>query len=134
MDTTLTKFLSDKRDIFFLTGLKCGIGGMILFTVSSYLGLSFNLQLDMLPILLCIAWFCMSFSVVLIYLAIREIGSTRTGSIFSTSSLFGAFIAFIVLGEPLKITQLLFGVLMFVGILILYKDGDLKSNEELKLS
>ena len=51
MDTTLTKFLSDKRDIFFLTGLKCGIGGMILFTVSSYLGLSFNLQLDMLPIL-----------------------------------------------------------------------------------
>ena len=134
MDTTLTKFLSDKRDIFLLTGLKCGIGGVILFTISSYLGLSFNLPLDMLPVLFFIGWVCMSFSVVLVYLAIREIGSTRTGSIFSTSSLFGAFFAFIILGEPLKITQLLFGVLMFAGILILYKDGDLKSKQGLKLN
>ncbi|MBI4813368.1 MAG: DMT family transporter, partial [Methanobacterium sp.] len=33
MDTTLTKFLSNKRDIFFLTVLKCGIGGSILFII-----------------------------------------------------------------------------------------------------
>ena len=128
MDTTLTKFLSNKRDIFFLTGLKCGIGGLILLAVSYLLGLSFELPLDKVPLLLFIGLGCMSFSIVLIYLAIREIGSTRTGSIFSTSSLFGALIAFLVLGEPLEITQLLFGVLMFVGILILYKDGDLKSD------
>jgi drug/metabolite transporter (DMT)-like permease len=126
MDTTLTKFLSNKRDLFFLTGLKCGIGGVILFIISFSLGLSFELPLEMVPLLLFIGLVCMSFSIVMIYLAIREIGSTRTGSIFSTSSLFGALIAFIVLGEPLKATQLMFGVLMFVGILILYKDGDVK--------
>ncbi|BDZ72157.1 DMT family transporter [Methanobacterium petrolearium] len=124
LDTILTKFLSNKRDVFFLTGLKCSIGGLILFTISFYLGLSFTLPVNMIPLLLFIGLVCMSFSIVLIYLAIREIGSTRTGSIYSTSSLFGAFIAFSVLGEPLKISQLLFGVLMFVGILILYKNGD----------
>jgi len=126
MDTILTKFLSKKRDIFFLTGLKCGIGGLILFSICFYLGLSFTLPLSRVPLLLFIGLVCMSFSIVLIYLAIREIGSTRTGSIFSTSSLFGAIIAFIVLGEPLKISQLLFGVLMFIGILILYKNEDEK--------
>lgn len=134
MDTTLTKFLSHKRDIFFLTGLKCGIGGLILLIVSYFLGLSFELPWDTLPLLLFIALVCMSFSIVLIYIAIREIGSTRTGSIFSTSSLFGALIAFTFLGEPLEITQLLFGVLMFVGILILYKDDDQKIDDGLKLN
>lgn len=123
MDTTLTKFLSNKRDIFLLTGLKCGIGGLILFLISFYLGLSFTLPLKLIPLLLFIGLVCMSFSIVLSYIAIREIGSTRTGSIYSTSSLFGALIAFFVLGEPLMASQLLFGVLMFVGILILYKNG-----------
>ncbi|MBM4240652.1 MAG: DMT family transporter [Euryarchaeota archaeon] len=124
MDTTLSKFLSNKRDIIFITGLKCGIGGLILFLISFYLGLSFTLPLKMIPLLLFISLFCMSFALVLIYLAIREIGSTRTGSIYATSSLFGALIAFIFLNEPLKASQLLFGVLMFVGILILYKNSD----------
>ncbi|BDZ66565.1 DMT family transporter [Methanobacterium ferruginis] len=124
LDTILTKFLSNKRDIFFLTGLKCGIGGLVLFLISWYLGLSFTLPVNMIPLLLFIGLVCMSFSMVLIYLAVREIGSTRTGSIYSTSSIFGALIAFFVLGEPLKASQLLFGVLMLVGILILYKNGD----------
>lgn len=124
MDTTLTKFLSNKRDIFFLTSLKCGIGGLILFLISIFMGLSFALPLNMVPVLFFIALGCMSFSIVLTFIAIREIGSTRTGSIFSTSSLFGAVVAFIVLGEPLEAIQLLFGVLMFWGILILYKNGN----------
>lgn len=124
MDTTLTKFLSNQSDIFFLTSLKCGIGGLILFLISISMGLNFNLPLNMVPVLLFIGLGCMSFSIVLTFIAIREIGSTRTGSIFSTSSLFGAVVAFIVLGESLEATQLLFGVLMFLGILILYKNGN----------
>jgi len=124
MDISLSKYLSNKSDIFFLTGLKCAIGGSILFLTCLTLNLSFKLPLNLLPLLLFIGLVCMSFSIVLIYLAIREIGSTRTGSILSTSSLFGAIIAFIVLGEPLKASQLLFGVLMILGILILYKNGD----------
>lgn len=129
MDTTLTKFLSNQRDIFLLTSLKTGIGGLILFFISISLGLSFTIPLNMLPVLLFIGLGCMSFSIVLTYVAIREIGSTRTGSIFSTSSLFGALVAFIVLGEPLEATQLIFGVLMFLGILILYKNGN-KGNQQ----
>lgn len=129
MDTTLTKFLSNQRDIFLLTSLKTGIGGLILFFISISLGLSFTIPLNMLPVLLFIGLGCMSFSIVLTYVAIREIGSTRTGSIFSTSSLFGALVAFIVLGEPLEVTQLIFGVLMFLGILILYKNGN-KGNQQ----
>ncbi|HEX3013828.1 MAG TPA: EamA family transporter [Methanobacterium sp.] len=58
----------------------------------------------------------------LIYYSLRVIGSTRTGSIFALSSLFGAVTAFIVLNEPLTILQLLFGFLMLLGVFILYKE------------
>ncbi len=120
MDTILSKFLSYKRNIIFITALKTAIGGSILLLISLIMGLSFSLPLDKVPLLLFIGLVCLSFSLPLIYYAIRIIGSTRTGSIFSLSSLFGAMTAFIVLGESLSLMQLSFGVLMIAGVYILY--------------
>jgi len=123
LDTSLSKFLSHKKNIIFITALKTGIGGSILFILSLILGLSFTLPLFRVPLLLFIGLVCVSFSLVLIYYSLRIIGSTRTGSIFALSSLFGAVTAFIALGEPLTVLQILFGILMLVGVLILYKEG-----------
>lgn len=120
MDTILSKFLSYKRNIIFVTALKTLIGGSILFIISLIMGLNFTLPLDKVPLLLFIGLVCLSFSLPLIYYAIRLIGSTRTGSIFSLASLFGAITAFFVLGEPLTLSQLSFGVLMIAGVYILY--------------
>jgi drug/metabolite transporter (DMT)-like permease len=58
----------------------------------------------------------------LIYYSLRTIGSTRTGSIFALSSLFGAITAYFALGEPLTVLRILFGILMLLGVLILYKE------------
>ncbi len=121
LDTSLSKFLSHKQNIIFITALKTAIGGSILLFLSLALGLSFTLPLFRVPLLLFIGIVCVSFSLVLIYYSIRLIGSTRTGSIFALSSLFGAVTAFIALGEPLTIFQILFGFLMLAGVLILYK-------------
>lgn len=120
MDTILSKFLSNKRNIILITALKTAMGGSILLLISLVMGLEFSLPLDKVPLLLFIGLICLSFSLPLIYFAIRIIGSTRTGSIFSLSSLFGAITAFIALGEPLTIIQLSFGVLMVAGVYILY--------------
>lgn len=122
MDTILSKYLSHKKNIIFITALKTAIGGSILLLISLIMGLGFSLPLDKLPLLLFIGLICLSFSLPLIYYAIRIIGSTRTGSIFALSSLFGAITAFAVLGEPLNIVQLSFGVLMVAGVYILYLD------------
>ncbi len=120
MDTILSKFLSQKGNIIFITALKALMGGSILFIISLILGLSFSLPYDKIPLLLFISFICLSFSLPLVYYAIRIIGSTRTGSIFSLSSLFGAVTAFFVLGEQLTISQLSFGILMVIGVYILY--------------
>jgi len=121
LDTSLSKFLSRKKNIIYITALKCAFGGSILFLISLIMKLNFALPLNRIPLLLFIGLVCLSFSLPLIYYSIRIIGSTRTGSIFALSSLFGAITAFIVLNEPLTILQLLFGVLMLLGVFILYK-------------
>ena len=121
LDTSLSKFLSRKQNILFVTALKSGFGGSVLLVISLIGGLAFTLPLFRLPLLLFIGLICVSFSLVLIYYSLRVIGSTRTGSIFALSSLFGAVTAFIVLNEPLTTFQLLFGFLMLVGVFILYK-------------
>lgn len=124
LDTSLSKFLSKKRDIVFITGIKCAIGGIIMLIISILIGLNFNLPLEQIPLLLLVSIGCLSFSLVLIYFAIREIGSTRTGSIYALSSLFGALIAFIILKEAFSFYQIFFGILMFLGVFLLYKNQE----------
>jgi drug/metabolite transporter (DMT)-like permease len=121
IDTTLSKFLSNKRDLLGVSALKCSIGGVILLIFSLILGLNLKVPLNHLPYLLFIGLISIGFSFVMIYYAIRKIGSTRTGSIFPFSSLFGAIFAFIILNEPFTFLQLLYGILMLVGVYIIYK-------------
>ena len=52
----------------------------------------------------------------------------RTGVIFSTSSLFGAVLAFLVLQETLTIVQTVAGIVMVLGIYVLYRCGENKTN------
>jgi drug/metabolite transporter (DMT)-like permease len=50
----------------------------------------------------------------------------RTGVIFSLSSLFGALLAFVVLGEAFTFVQLTAGLIMVLGIYVLYSCGKRK--------
>jgi len=121
IDNNLSKFLSKKRDIVMITGLKCFIGGAVLLVMSLLLRINFNIPLISLPYLLSVGAFSVAFSILLFLFALREIGSMRTGVVFSTSSLFGAVFAFIILQEAFTSIQLLAGLTMLLGVYILYK-------------
>lgn len=121
IDNNLSKFLSRKRDIIMITGLKCFIGGGLLLLMSLLLRINFNVPLVAAPYLLSVGALSIGFSVLLFLFALREIGSMRTGVIFSMSSLFGAVFAFLVLKEAFTVLQLFAGLTMLVGVYILYK-------------
>lgn len=121
IDNNLSKFLSNKRDIVMVTGLKCFIGGGVLLVVSLLLGVNFDVPLISILYLLSVGAFSIAFSILLFLFALREIGSMRTGVIFSTSSLFGAVFAFVVLKEVFTLIQLLAGLVMLVGAYVLYR-------------
>jgi drug/metabolite transporter (DMT)-like permease len=126
IDNNLSKFLSRKRDILTVTALKCFIGGSALLALSFLLGFSFSIPLISVPYILFVGAFSIAFSIVFFLFALRKIGSMRTGVIFSVSSLFGAVLAFVVLREPFNYIQVIAGLVMIVGIYVLYRCSELK--------
>ena len=121
LDTILSKFLSFKRDLLMICATKCTVGGLILLTLGLMLHKTFTLPLDHIVYLLFAGVFIIGFTVVMILYSIRQIGSARTGSIFPFAALSGAIFSFLILKEPLTIMQLIYGMLMIVGIFIIYK-------------
>jgi drug/metabolite transporter (DMT)-like permease len=122
VDNNLSKLLSKKRDLVLITALKCLIGGGILLVLTMLLKINFQIPLVSLPYLLSVGAFGIGLSVLLFLFALREIGSMKTGVIFSTSSLFGATFAFIILNESFSRVQLIAGFIMLLGVYILYKN------------
>ena len=123
IDNNLSKFLSRKRDIIMVTGLKCFIGGSALLAVSFLLGFSFSIPLITIPYILIVGAFSIAFSILFFLFSLRKIGTMRTGVIFSLSSLFGAVLAFVVLREVFTFVQLIAGLVMMFGIYVLYSCG-----------
>lgn len=126
IDNNLSRFLSMKRDIILVTGLKCLIGGLALLIVAFLLGINLSIPLISIPYLLSVGAFSIAFSILLFLFALRKIGSMRTGVIYSTSSLFGAILAFLILREPFSFTQFVAGTIMLLGIYVLYLYGKRK--------
>jgi len=121
IDNNLSKFLSKKRDLPYLVSLKCLLGGSIVLSAALLFNVNFRIPVLSLPYLFSVGAFSIGFSIVLFMLALREIGSMKTGVLFSTSSVFGAVFAFIVLRESLSIIQIAAGLVMFLGVYFLYK-------------
>lgn len=121
IDNSLSKFLSKKEDIILITALKCLAGGTILLLLSLALRLEFQISLFVFPYLITVGAFSIGFSILFFLLGLREIGAMRTGVIFSTSSLFGATFAFLILRENFSLIQLISGFVMLLGVYILYK-------------
>jgi len=120
LDTVLSKFLSKKRDLIGISAIKSFIGGLILMLILLALNMSLSFPFEMLPFLFSVSIFSIGCAFILIYFALREIGSTRVGSLFPLSSLFGAFFAFLILREPFGGLQIISAFIMILGIFILY--------------
>lgn len=119
LDNNLSRFLSLKRDLLLVTSLKGLLGGSALLSLSALLGVPLKIPAQSLPYILTVGSLSIGFSLVLYLFALREIGAMRTGAIFSTSTLIGAFVAFLVLGESFTPTKAFFGVLMLAGVYLL---------------
>ena len=121
VDNNLSKLLSKNRDLPHVVALKCLGGGSLLLLLSFLLGVDFRIPIFSIPYLISVGAFSIGFSIVLFVFALREIGSMKTGVIYSTSSFFGAMFAFMMLREPFTLIQLIAGLLMLLGVYILYK-------------
>src|SRR5512136_73271 len=116
IDNNLSKLLCFKEDLTLVASAKCLLGGSALLVLSWVFGLGLSVPLTAVPYLVVVGVFSIGFSILFFMLGLREIGSFRTGVVFSTSALFGAFFAFVVLREEFTMIQVLAGLLMVLGV------------------
>lgn len=114
IDNNLTRKIS-ASDALFLAGFKGLIAGVVNCSLALLLGARFA-DLSVLAPTLVLGFLGYGVSLVLFVLALRGLGSARTGAYFSTAPFLGAAIAILVLGEPVALSFWAAALLMGVGV------------------
>jgi len=116
IDNNLTRKVS-ASDALFIAGIK----GLVAGAVNCALALAIGAQLPAMLVLgptLLVGFLGYGVSLVLFVLALRGLGSARTGAYFSTAPFLGAVIAILLLGESVSLLFWIAAALMAVGVWI----------------
>ncbi|MFL1387816.1 EamA family transporter [Pseudomonas tritici] len=114
IDNNLTRKVS-ASDALFIAGAKGLVAGLVNFSLALYLGAQIPGAAQLAPILL-VGLLGYGISLVMFVLALRGLGSARTGAYFSTAPFLGAVIALLVLGESVSAAFWIASALMAVGV------------------
>ena len=119
LDNNISKIASQRIDAARLIQLKSAIGGSCLFAIVLLLGIPINITLADLPniILLGVAGFGISYFFFLN--SLKRIGTVRTMVIYSTSAIFGLFLASMFLHESIGMYQVVAITMMLAGIFLI---------------
>jgi len=114
IDNNLTRKLSaaDPVAIATIKGMAAGVVNLVL---AFALGARLPLPADIAAAAV-LGFFGYGVSIVLFVLALRHLGSARTGAYFSTAPFLGAIVAVALLGEPVTLALAAAGLLMGAGV------------------
>lgn len=116
LDNNLTRKIS-AADSLFIAGSKGFVSGVVNISLALTLGLTFP-AFSKINYALLVGFLGYGVSLVLFVLALRGLGTARTGAYFSTAPFIGAAIAIIFFHEPTTIVFWIAAVLMGVGVWI----------------
>lgn len=114
IDNNLTRKVS-ASDALFIAGIK----GLIAGAVNTVLALALGAQLPVIATLsatMLVGLLGYGMSLVLFVLALRGLGTARTGAYFSTAPFIGAGLALVLLGDPITTPFVVAFVLMAFGV------------------
>lgn len=114
IDNNLTRKVS-ASDAVFLAGFKGLVAGLVNCSLALLLGARWP-DFSVLAPTLVLGFVGYGISLVLFVLALRGLGSARTGAYFSTAPFLGAAIAILALGEPVSLSFWAAAVLMGIGV------------------
>lgn len=113
LDNNLTRKVA-LNDAVWLAAIKGGVAGpvnlILAFALGAQLPGAFNIAAAMV-----VGLFAYGVSLVLFIVAMRHVGTARTGAYFTIAPFFGAVLA-LILGEPITWPLVVAGILMAVGI------------------
>lgn len=130
LDNNLSRILSTKMDTAKLVQLKSVIGGAILLGVTFLLRVNLEINPAQIPYVILISVIGFGGSLYFFIQGLKRIGTIRTVTIFSLSSVFGIFFAFTFLHEQISIYQIIAIVIMLSGIYLINRQESVKEKQE----
>jgi drug/metabolite transporter (DMT)-like permease len=119
LDNNMSKIASQRIDVARLIQLKSAIGGCCLFAITLLLGIPINITLADVPNIVLLGVVGFGISVFFFLNSLKRIGIVRTMVIYSTSAIFGLFLASVLLHETIGLYHVVAIALMLAGIFII---------------
>lgn len=116
IDNNLTRKVS-ASDALFIAGSKGVVAGVVNAGLALLIGAQLPAVATLGPILL-VGFLGYGVSLVLFVLALRGLGSARTGAYFSTAPFLGAALSILILGESVSLWFMVAAALMAIGVWI----------------
>ena len=114
IDNNLTRKISS-ADPVLVAAIKGGVAG----TVNLFLSLAGGAELPQLPIIFSaglLGFLSIGISLVMFIVALRHLGTARTGAYYSLAPFIGAILAVVIFNEPLTTKLVIAGALMGIGL------------------
>lgn len=130
LDNNLSRILSTKIDTAKLVQLKSVIGGTILLGLTFLLHVNLEINPVQIPYIILISVIGFGGSLYFFLQGLKRIGTIRTVTIFSMSSVFGIIFAFTFLHEQISIYQIIAIVIMLSGIYLINRQESVREKQE----
>ncbi|QLH11947.1 EamA/RhaT family transporter [Nitrosarchaeum sp. AC2] len=117
LDNNLSRYLAQKMDVANIVQIKSAIGGGMLLVIALLVfGVDVNLQTEQILPILVLGSVGFAASLFFFLQGLKRIGTVRTITIFSMSSVFGLVAASIFLAEQISWYQIIAAGIMILGI------------------
>lgn len=129
LDNNLSRIISTRVNTARLVQLKSAIGGTIMLGIIFALGIPLQISVQQIPYLILLSVLGFGGSLYFFLQSLKRIGTIRTITIFSMSSVFGLVFAGIFLHEQISVFQIIAIVIMLTGIYLINRKESMKHSE-----
>lgn len=117
LDNNLSRYLAQKMDVANIVQIKSAIGGVILFVIAMVVfRVEINIEMSHIIPILVLGSVGFAASLYFFLQGLKRIGTVRTITIFSMSSVFGVITASMFLGEQINLYQIIAAGIMILGV------------------
>lgn len=117
LDNNLSRYLAQKMDVANIVQIKSAIGGVILFVIAILVfRVEINIEMSHIIPILVLGSVGFAASLYFFLQGLKRIGTVRTITIFSMSSVFGVMAASMFLGEQINLYQIIAAGIMILGV------------------
>jgi len=117
LDNNLSRYLAQKMDVANIVQIKSAIGGVILFVITMLVfRVDINIEMSHIVPILVLGSVGFAASLYFFLQGLKRIGTVRTITIFSMSSVFGVMAASMFLGEQINLYQIIAAGIMILGV------------------